>query len=178
MLAYLHAQEVVEKKLGRAGAFPTLNGGQNGRNNAGEEEGEEEEKKPEAGTCVLVFFAGLGDIEDAYERLSAQTDHGGGPKLEVHFFFNYYSLIFFLSSLLLLFLKINFLLFKKVFALHSLLDREQQMAVFAPVPKGVTRIILATNIAESSITLPSARFFPSIFFHFLFFFPLIFLSLS
>ena len=89
MLAYLHAQEVVEKKLGRAGAFPTLNGGQNGRNAGGEqgEEGEEEEKKPEAGTCVLVFFAGLGDIEDAYERLSAQTDHGGGPKLEVHFFF-------------------------------------------------------------------------------------------
>ena len=109
MLAYLHAQEVVEKKLGRAGAFPSLNnqgggGGENGK----KEEGEEEKKK-DTGTCVLVFFAGLGDIEDAYERLSAQTDHGG-PKLEV-------------------------------FALHSLLDREQQMAVFAPVPKGVTRFV-------------------------------------
>ena len=126
VLAYLHAHEVVEKKLGRAGAFPlSRQHQQQQQNNNEEEEEEEEDKKPEMGTCVLVFFAGLGDIEDAYERLSAQTDQSA--KLEV-------------------------------FALHSLLDREQQMAVFAPVPEGVTRIILATNIAESSITLPSARY--------------------
>ena len=78
----------------------------------------------------MVFFAGLADIEDAFERLSPSaggSGAGGAGKMEV-------------------------------FALHSLLDRDQQMEVFSPVPEGVTRVILATNIAESSITLPSARY--------------------
>ncbi len=42
--------------------------------------------------------------------------------------------------------------------LHSLLEREDQMRIFDPIPSGVTRLILATNIAESSITIPQLHY--------------------
>ena len=36
--------------------------------------------------------------------------------------------------------------------LHSMLPREDQRRVFQPVPSHVVKVILATNIAETSIT--------------------------
>ena len=38
--------------------------------------------------------------------------------------------------------------------IHSTLDFDTQLAAFAPAPPGVTKVIAATNAAESSLTLP------------------------
>lgn len=43
----------------------------------------------------------------------------------------------------------------QVFPLHSMIPREEQEMVFAPPNPKVTRVVLATDIAESSITLPN-----------------------
>src|SRR5690606_36542303 len=45
----------------------------------------------------------------------------------------------------------------RVLALHGELPVERQGAALAPDPEGRRRIVLATNIAESSVTLPGVR---------------------
>ncbi|KAH8620577.1 DEAD DEAH box helicase Helicase conserved C terminal domain [Trypanosoma vivax] len=45
-----------------------------------------------------------------------------------------------------------------VLTLYSAMPYEQQMAVFDPAPDGVRKIILATNIAETSITVEGIRY--------------------
>lgn len=42
--------------------------------------------------------------------------------------------------------------------LYSALSPEQQMAVFDPCPPGARKIILATNIAETSVTINGVRY--------------------
>ncbi|WZZ45564.1 hypothetical protein YC2023_041823 [Brassica napus] len=43
-------------------------------------------------------------------------------------------------------------------AIFSALPSEQQMRVFAPAPIGFRKVVLATNIAETSITIPGIRY--------------------
>ncbi|XP_031618969.1 probable ATP-dependent RNA helicase spindle-E [Contarinia nasturtii] len=46
----------------------------------------------------------------------------------------------------------------KIYILHSLVSTEEQQSIFQPVEDGVRKIILSTNIAESSITVPDVKF--------------------
>eukprot|EP00698_Gefionella_okellyi_P018047 TRINITY_DN5379_c0_g1_i1.p1 TRINITY_DN5379_c0_g1~~TRINITY_DN5379_c0_g1_i1.p1 ORF type:complete len:2125 (+),score=588.22 TRINITY_DN5379_c0_g1_i1:192-6377(+) len=43
-------------------------------------------------------------------------------------------------------------------ALHSTVPREEQEAAFAPPPDGLCKVILSTNIAESSVTIPDVLY--------------------
>nr|CAD1834687.1 unnamed protein product [Ananas comosus var. bracteatus] len=42
--------------------------------------------------------------------------------------------------------------------IHSSLPSEQQMNVFKPAPSGFRKVILATNIAETSVTIPAIKY--------------------
>lgn len=45
----------------------------------------------------------------------------------------------------------------KLFVLHSTIGREEQTEVFSPPPADTCHVVLASNIAESSLTLPKCR---------------------
>jgi hypothetical protein len=81
----------------------------------------------EGGNCVLVFLAGIQDIEDAIEEFDALLPPEIQPFIQQH-------------------------------VLHSMLEEEDSAAVFSPIESGITRVVLSTNIAESSITLPGVRY--------------------
>ena len=44
-----------------------------------------------------------------------------------------------------------------VLPLHASLPQEDQARVFAPAPRGARKVILATNVAETSLTIPGVR---------------------
>lgn len=46
----------------------------------------------------------------------------------------------------------------QILPLYSLLPTREQMRVFEPAPDGTRQIILATNVAETSLTIPGTRF--------------------
>ncbi|MEE6474954.1 hypothetical protein FKM82_010549 [Ascaphus truei] len=74
--------------------------------------------------AVLVFLPGLAEIKTLYEQLQSNS-----------FFSNRRN--------------------KRcvIYPLHSSLSSEEQQAVFIKPPQGITKIIISTNIAETSITI-------------------------
>ena len=43
-------------------------------------------------------------------------------------------------------------------ALHAQLPKKEQMRVFEPTAEGTRLVVVATNVAESSITIPGVRY--------------------
>ncbi|XP_022903967.1 probable ATP-dependent RNA helicase spindle-E [Onthophagus taurus] len=80
---------------------------------------------------VLVFLPGILEIETAYSHL---TD----PKLQVHTMASETQWY--------------------ILPLHSSITNEEQRKVFIPANPGYRKIILSTNIAESSITVPDVAY--------------------
>jgi len=78
---------------------------------------------------VLVFLPGKREIEDARGMLEARIASGTADPA---------------STL-------------EVASLHGELPVEEQRHVLAPPPAGTRRLVLATNVAESSVTLPAVR---------------------
>jgi ATP-dependent RNA helicase DHX37/DHR1 len=45
-----------------------------------------------------------------------------------------------------------------IIPLYSLLPTEKQMKVFEPPPAGTRLVVVATNVAETSLTIPGIRY--------------------
>lgn len=45
-----------------------------------------------------------------------------------------------------------------VVPLYSLLSTEKQMKVFEPPPEGSRLVVVSTNVAETSLTIPGIRY--------------------
>ena len=78
-------------------------------------------------SCILVFLPGIGEIGEMQDDLEMQ-DSKVPPGVPL-----------------------------EVLILHSLVPKEEQELVMNPAKKGHCKIILSTNIAESSITIPDVR---------------------
>ncbi|KAF4090320.1 hypothetical protein AMELA_G00050480 [Ameiurus melas] len=74
--------------------------------------------------AVLVFLPGLAEIKQLYEQLQANRMFNNRRTKKC-----------------------------VVYPLHSSLSNEEQQAVFTRPPEGVTKIIISTNIAETSVTI-------------------------
>lgn len=82
---------------------------------------------------VLVFLPGLQEIQSMAKTLSGEEENDGNRMLGLD-----------LSDPSLF----------EIHTLHSTVPVADQQAVFRPPPKGVRRIILSTNLAETSVTIP------------------------
>ncbi|KAK1171604.1 putative ATP-dependent RNA helicase DHX57 isoform X1 [Acipenser oxyrinchus oxyrinchus] len=76
------------------------------------------------GSAVLVFMPGLAEIKMLYEQLQSNRLFNGRHNTRC-----------------------------AIYPLHSSLSSEEQQAVFNRPPEGVTKIIISTNIAETSVTI-------------------------
>lgn len=74
---------------------------------------------------ILVFLTGQDEIDNAEDLLKERT-HGLGTKL---------------GELI-------------IAPIYATLPAEQQAKIFEPTPKGARKVVLATNIAETSVTIP------------------------
>jgi pre-mRNA-splicing factor ATP-dependent RNA helicase DHX16 len=85
--------------------------------------------QPPGSGDVLVFLTGQDEIEEAKEELEART-RGLGTKL---------------AELV-------------VCPIYAALPAEQQGKIFDPAPPGGRKVVLATNIAETSLTIPGIAY--------------------
>jgi hypothetical protein len=84
--------------------------------------------------AVLVFLSGWDEIEAVMNHLTTSSFSSSSSSLPACSFGDSQQFL--------------------ILPLHSQLPSKAQRAVFALPPKGVTKIVLATNVAETSITIP------------------------
>ncbi|KAK3581847.1 hypothetical protein CHS0354_009735 [Potamilus streckersoni] len=83
-----------------------------------------DEEFPEAG-AILIFLPGYAEIQTLYDMLQANKNFGFHRNKAKY----------------------------RIIPLHSTLSSQEQHAVFARPPEGMRKIVIATNIAETSITI-------------------------
>ncbi|PWZ01162.1 P-loop containing nucleoside triphosphate hydrolase protein [Testicularia cyperi] len=98
------------------------------------ERAEEQERRGEAdssvGGAILVFMPGVGEIRQAIDAIStALRSTSSGGKSGV-----------------------------EILPLHANLSSDEQRRVFLPVAKGRRKIVVSTNVAETSITIPDVSY--------------------
>ncbi|TPX76128.1 hypothetical protein CcCBS67573_g02580 [Chytriomyces confervae] len=86
---------------------------------------------------ILVFLTGQGDIESC-ARLITQEARLLHPKSDIQFFPDVQDL--------------------SIHPIYSALETHDQKSVFRPARKGFRKCVLATNIAQTSVTIPGIRF--------------------
>lgn len=97
---------------------------------------EEVEEVSMRGATILVFLPGVGEISVLLQRLNHSrkfgpgASYGAGSQAPTHFILR---------------------------PLHSSLSGEDQRAVFRPTPPDAVKVVLSTNIAETSVTIPGVR---------------------
>ena len=84
---------------------------------------------PQTG-AILIFLPGLMEITTLYERLVGDKEEGGFGDVNEYL----------------------------VFPLHSQLSTSEQRGIFEPPREGVRKIVISTNIAETSITIEDCVF--------------------
>src|SRR3989338_4655888 len=89
-------------------------------------------KRPTESSCVLIFLPGVSFIESLFQKLdTALKDEQLDEALA--------------ASL-------------EILVLHGLVEKADKQRVFIPLSSGMTRVVLATNVAESSVTIPFVRY--------------------
>merc|ERR1712232_1150244 len=92
------------------------------------------------GEGILIFLPGIGEISELQETLMALEDPSREAYMDWHPSLSRPEVCF------------------KIFVLHSLIPKEdQEGAVFQAPPPDTCHVILSSNIAESSLTIPMVR---------------------
>uniref|UniRef100_A0A1A9WJJ3 Probable ATP-dependent RNA helicase spindle-E n=1 Tax=Glossina brevipalpis TaxID=37001 RepID=A0A1A9WJJ3_9MUSC len=84
-------------------------------------------------SSILIFLPGINEIDQMYKRIQELNKTDGNTS------------------------KLN------PIRLHSLISPDEQLSIFSPAPMGYRRVILSTNIAESSVTVPGIKYAKSLF---------------
>ena len=98
--------------------------------------------------AVLVFMPGFAQIQELYDLLRSDRNFSNSSRYR----YCCSPTCFFIVCWVFLVLRY------RIIALHSVLSSADQSAAFTVPPEGTRKIVIATNIAETGITIPDVAF--------------------